>query len=158
VCRHDLTLPCRIKCSQHRALPTCDRTRRSVQPPRLRSLLETIQSRSNVTGRVSSCMTGRRLASDQLYACAPTLAPPTLAYVTCDQTCLLCSVRSLDLECGQPLPLTECAGPSEASIRSIPVTSFHLRFFAKLIHINSNFSSFANVPTSPSVQQLMLVC
>jgi hypothetical protein len=156
--RHDLTLPCRIRCSQHRTLPTCDRTRRSVQPPRVRSLLETIQSHPNATRRVSSCMTGRRLVFDQLYACAPTLAPPTLAYITCDQMRLLCSVWSLDRDYGQQLPLTECVGPSVSSVQSIPVTSFHLRFFAELIHINSNFSSFANVPTPQSVQQLMLVC
>jgi hypothetical protein len=36
--------------------------------------------------------------------------------------------------------MTGHAGPSEASIWSLPVTSFCLRFFAELIHFNSNFS------------------
>ena len=36
-------------------------------------------------------------------------------------------------------------------VQSPPVTTSRLRFFAELIHFNSNFFSFANVPTPPSV-------
>ena len=34
----------------------------------------------------------------------------------------------------------------------------HLRSFAELIHINSNFISFVNVPTPPSVHHHVYVC
>jgi hypothetical protein len=46
------------------------------------------------TELVRSCTTGRRPASDQLYARAPTPTPPMSPYVTCDWTQALC-VRSL---------------------------------------------------------------
>ena len=48
-------------------------------------------------------------------------------------------------------------GPAEASVQSPIVTTFHLCFCTELIHINSNFFSFVNVPTPLSVHHHVYV-
>ena len=103
-------------------------------------------------------MIGRRPAFDQLYARTPTSASPTSPYITLTRRRPYASGHSSHQRPitrprphAQLLPLTGHAGPTEASVRSLTVTSFRLLFFTELILINSNFFSFANVPTPPSV-------
>ena len=62
--------------------------------------------------------------------------------------------RPLTLYCH----LTGCTGPTEASVRSLTVTPSRLCFFTELIHFNSNFFSFANMPTPLSVHHHVYVC
>jgi hypothetical protein len=75
-----------------------------------------------------------------------------------DQTHPPCVWSWSDPACGRRptptpslLPLTGRAGLVEASIRSLTVTSFHLRFFTELIHINSNFFILGQMCQPPSV-------
>jgi hypothetical protein len=110
-------------------------------------------------------MTGTRVRSFSYHASLSILAPrcQRMSRLTRRRPCtsgyfLLFSVRSLDRNHTQTLPLTGRVDPTEANVRSLTVTPSSLHFLTELIHVNSNFFSLAKVPTPPSVHHHVLVC